>query len=266
MMIEKPLQFLRSLFTNVYFGAGLLLVAVLVCVGYLAVDRWLMPSYVRHDIYVSVPDVAYLPVEEAEAHLQSMDFRVEVESNRYNPQYPRDVVLDQNPDANVQVKPGRRIYLTINTGTTPESTVPTLVGVSLREALNRLNAAGLIAEDRDIRPDSIPHPYLNVVTKQFPEPGTIADEGSRVQVWYSTGPGTEYANVPAVTGMRADEASQFLLDRRLRSVILGGGAQPELDVSQMEVIRQSPEQGTRIKEGSEIRLFVEADREDDEPN
>ena len=261
-MLQNTRQFFASSITNPYLGIGLLLLGAILLGIYLIIDKSFMPTYVRHDAYVTVPDVHNLTVEDARATLSRIDLDVEVKSNRYNPQLPRDVVVDQNPDALEQVKPGRRIYITINTGASPESTVPSLVGISLKEAINRLNASGLRAEDSDIQPDSIPHPYNNMVTKQFPEPGKIVDEGARVRLWYSTGLGSNYVTVPNLVGMNAREAQGILLNRKLRSVVLGGNSAP--DIARMPIERQSHPEGTRLKEGSEIRLFVEKEAPEEE--
>ena len=256
--------YLRSLLTNPFLGLGLLLLIVVLGAGYLVFDKLLMPSYVGHDDFVTVPDVTNLEVEDAKLTLSRLDLPVEVESGRFNPDLPRNLVIDQNPEANVQVKPGRRIYVTINTGATPEATVPSLVGISVDEAKNRLNAAGLIAQNSDIRPDSIPSPHKNLVTKQFPQPGKIVEEGSRVRFWYSTGLGASLVTVPSVVGLTAREAQTVLLRQKIRSVVLGAGG--EEDVASLEIVRQTPSEGTRVKEGYEIRLFVPKAEEEEEQN
>lgn len=245
-----------SLITNKYFSIGLLLMVLLVGAGYFIFDRVLMPSYARFNVSVTVPKVTDLPIEDAEVLLQSQDLQVQVEPGRYNPKIPRNVVVDQNPKADMFVKPGRRVYLTINTGATPEVTVPSLEGISLTQAQNLLFAAGLNAERSDIRPDSIPHPDPNLVTRQYPSAGSIVEEGSRVRLWYSTGLGNKYVTVPSVKGMTAREAQQYLLSMKLRSLVLGASDYP--DRLNLTVYSQSKDEGTRLKEGYEIRLFVQA--------
>ncbi len=260
--IKRVWQSLLDLATNKFFIAGLLGLFVLMALGYLLIDRMLMPSYVGYNVSVTVPDVKEMPIEEARVLLEDMDLQTEVESGRYNPQLPRNVVVDQNPQPNMYVKPGRRIYLTINTGATPEVTVPSLEGISLTQAQNLLFAAGLKAEKSDIRPDPIPHQVSNIVTRQDPVPGAIVKEGDRVRIWYSTGLGNEYATVPEVTGLTAREAQRELLSLKLRSLVLGAGDYP--DPQSLIVNSQSHTAGTRLKEGSEIRLFVEIPSEEEE--
>ncbi len=243
-----------SLGTNKFFILGLLALILLVGAGYLLVDRVIMPSYARYNVSITVPDVNELPVEEAQLLLENMDLQAQVESGRYNPNLPRNIVVDQNPKANMFVKPGRRVYLTINTGSTPEVVVPSIEGISLTEAQNQLFAAGLKAEKSDIRPDSIPSKAKNLVTRQYPAPGTVLKEGSRVRIWYSTGLGNSYSTVPNVVGMTAREAKRTLLSLKLRSIVLGAGDYP--DPMSLIVNGQSQPDGTRLRQGDEIRLFV----------
>ncbi|MEZ4701879.1 MAG: PASTA domain-containing protein [Rhodothermales bacterium] len=256
-IVEHTWSYVKDLLTNKYFGIGLFGLIVLIGSGYFVFDKMLMPSIVGHQDQILVPDVSEMPVEQAEATLTQMNLEPRVESSRFNPKLPRDVVVDQSPRPNRTVKPGRRIYLTINSGSTPSVTVPDVEGISQVEALNRLAAAGLRAEPSDIRPDSIPHPHRGTITKQYPSAGTTLEEGSRVRLWYSTGLGDRFVVVPDLQGLTVREARQLLLARRLRSVVMG--APDDDDTASMTVIKQGYQAGTRLKEGHEIRLFVQTE-------
>ncbi len=246
------LRFTRSLFTNPYFWGGLLLLGLLGALAYLAIDTWLMPAYTRQDVAIAVPDVRHYPIDEAERLLTSLDLQVQREVQRFNPALERDVVLDQKPAPNTPVKPGRRIYLTVNSGTVPSVQVPNVEGLSLREARNRMRAVGLLATD--VRPDSIPSPAPNTVTRQDPPPGASVPQGTSVTLWYSTGLGETYVTVPDVTGLSIEEARRLLLTHRLRSVVLGASTE---DATALRIEKQSPDPGTRVREGFEVRLFVQ---------
>ncbi|MEM8488779.1 MAG: PASTA domain-containing protein [Bacteroidota bacterium] len=252
--VKNFFKSLLSLGTNKFFIFGLLALILLVGAGYLLVDRVIMPSYARHNVSITVPDVNELPIEEAQLLLENLNLQAHVESGRYNPNLPRNIVVDQNPKANMFVQPGRRVYLTINTGSTPEVTVPSIEGISLTEAQNQLFAAGLRAEKSDIRPDSIPFKVKNLVTRQYPAAGTVIEEGSRVRIWYSTGLGNSYSTVPNVVGMTARDAKRTLLSLKLRSIVLGAGEHP--NPMSLPVVVQGQAEGTRTRQGTEIRLFV----------
>ncbi len=256
-ILERTWLFVKDLLSNPYFGMGVIGLVAFIGIGYIVFDKLIMPNSVGHADQILVPDVSEMPVEQAKAVLEQLDLQARVESSRFNPKLPRDVVVDQSPRPNSAVKPGRRIYLTINSGSTPRVTVPDVEGISQVEALNRLAAAGLRSEPSDIQPDSIPHPHRGTITRQFPTDGTVLEEGSRVRLWYSTGLGDAFVAVPDLQGLSVREARQFLLARRLRSVVMGA---PDDDATAtMTVVKQGYPAGTRLKEGHEIRLFVQID-------
>jgi len=242
------MRFLKSLVSNPYLWGGLALMAAVAVSFYFVVDDAIMPAYTRHDVAIAVPDVTHLPFHEASNILASYNLQVEREEQRHNPDLARDEVVDQEPKAHALVKPGRRVYLTVNSGTIPMIVVPAVYNLSIREARNRMVTIGLSVTDEDVQPDSIPSPDPNTVTFQDPPAGTSVPLGSHVKLLYSTGLGDEYTSVPDVTGLEALEARQFLLDRRIRSVVIGGDS--------LRVQKQSPEPGTRVREGFEVRLFT----------
>lgn len=246
-------RFFRSLIQNKYFWGGLVVLVGLVLVLYLLVDRVALPSYTRQDTSVTVPSVLNQPFEQAQLELEERDLTVERVVQRYNANFPRDVVIDQNPPPNAQVKPGRHVYITVNSGELNRVLVPDLQGLSLREAVNRLRSGGL--QVSETLPDSIPAPNANTVTRQDPPPGDSLTEGSSVMLWYSTGLGQEYVTIPEVTGLSVSEAGQELRESNLRFVVIGG--EDGEDASEVTVQRQSREPGTRVREGFEIRLYLE---------
>jgi len=258
--LARSARYVRSLLSNGYLWAGLGTLIAVALILYVAVNYLVMPTYTRHDVTVAVPPVLNQSFEEAKSALEARDLRVERVTDRFNPDLPRDVIVDQNPRADEQVKPGRRVYLTVNTGQIPTVTVPSVEGMSLREARNQLQAHRLTVEER---PDSIPSPYRNTITRQKPTPGDSIREGSTVTLWYSTGLGEEYVTVPDVTGLLVQEARDRLLGRNLRSVVVGQRGEERFEgLGDPVVVRQSREPGTRVREGFEIRLFLGSNAED----
>lgn len=264
---RRTARYVKALLTNLYFWGGLALLGLLALGAYLFFDNVLMPEYTRYGVSVTVPEVTGQTLEEARTQLEERDLRVETLAETFNPSVPRGAVVEQNPLSGSSVKPGRRVYLTVNTGEQPMLQVPRVVDASLREARNRLQALGLTVGE--VQEDSLPSQYENVVTRQEPAAGDSLPKGAPVSLWYGTGLSEQYATVPDVTGMTVEEARQALLERRIRSVVVrpsegeDGSAQPspesgeQEDVSQMEVVRQSRAPDTRVRQGFEVRLYVE---------
>lgn len=238
----------RRLVTNLYFWGGLLGLGLLGGVFYLLMNLVVMPLYTRHDVAIAVPEVRNLPFTEAVAKLEAADLQAEQQVQRFNPDLPRDVVVDQNPAPNALVKPGRRIYLTTNSGLAPQVRVPPLEGTALREAKSRLQSVGLKVSAEIA--DSIPSPHPGTVTRQDPRPGTQLPQGSGVTLWFSTGLGDRYVPVPPLSGLTVTDALKTLADRKLRWVIIGAVTVPDTQT----VKWQSQEPGTSVREGFEVRI------------
>lgn len=229
---------------------------VLTGVIYLAFNSLIMPSFTRHGTSIEVPDVMNITSDDAAAMLEDAGLRTEQIILR-KPNLPRDVVIDQSPGPRSLVKPGRRVYLTVNTGDTTTVLVPRVETYGVRVASNMLAINDLIVGE--ILPDSIPSFYEDIVTLQQPAAGERVPPGTVVNLWYGTGLGDELVLVPDVTGLTAEDAQRTLLDVRLRSIVIGT---PE-DESEEEplILEQSHEPGTSVSEGFEIRLRYTRTRE-----
>ncbi len=247
---KRSFRYLKALLGNRYFWAGLGLLVVVLFVFYLMFNHLIMPAYTRYNATVEVPDVRNRTMEEARQILTERGLGVGQPLQRFDRERQPNVVLDQSPPPNASVKPGRLIYVTVNVGTIPPVTVPRVEGLSLREARNRLLADGLTIEAE--RPDSVPSPYNNTVTRQEPRAGATVNQGDGVRLWYSTGLGQRTVLVPDVTGLTLSEAQQLLLRRNLRSVVLDRDENED----DPTIVRQSREPGTRVREGFELRLFT----------
>lgn len=263
--LKAAFGWLRALLRNSYFWGGFGGLLLLAFAMYFLVDAVIMPSYTRHGVSVQVPDAENRSFEKAKQLVQSRDLTVRREIGPYNPNVARETVVDQNPPANSGVKPGRRVYLTVNAGEVPMVTVPELTGKSVREAKNRVSSLGL--EPGRIKPDSIPSPYPGTITRQDPEPDDSLKKGKTVDLWYSTGMGTDTVRVPSVVGQPVETAKSLLLRQKLRSFIVDPGrsnsapapSQSDTSATRRFIRRQARAPGTEVRAGTEIRLFTTDD-------
>lgn len=244
-----------SLLRDRLLWKGLLALVVLGLSGYVAIDYWLMPSYTRHGVAVSVPDTRNLPYEQAVRVLRRHDLQAERGAGPYDPSLPREIVLEQNPAAHQTVKPGRRVYLTVNSGQTPRLRMPNLENLSRRQAINQIEAHQL--QVGSVRIDSLPSPYKNTVTRQRPAAGDTIRHGAEVDLWISPGQGEQFVDVPDVRGIPFPQADSLLLLRhRLRTVLVSDTSGLPEDAP-LRIARQRPQAGASVREGSEIRVTVD---------
>ncbi len=216
-----------------------------------------MPKITRQGdhLLVAVPSVINRPPEQAKNNLEALGLHVVLETEQYNPAYPANVIVDQNPEPSALVKPDRHIYLTVNSGELRRVVVPNVFGLSIREAENRLRVQGLRIEEA--LPDSIPAPHRNTVTGQEPIAGDTLEAGASVTLWYSTGLGSEYSAIPDIVGMDIDQARDSLLARQLRAIVIGApDSLADPNAPDTLVLRQSPAPGTQVRAGSEVRLHI----------
>ncbi|MBP3227756.1 MAG: PASTA domain-containing protein [Bacteroidaceae bacterium] len=109
MRLSKYLNKIPGLFVGANCLGMLLLSAVLLAVGYYALQ-----SYTHHGETVVVPDVRGKSVKEAERLLRDAGLGVEVSDTDYVAAKRADIILEQSLAAGMTVKPERVVHLTIN--------------------------------------------------------------------------------------------------------------------------------------------------------
>lgn len=253
--IREFIEWAKPVVLSRYVGVTIVTLAILTLLVYGIVNGILMPWYTRHDTGISVPDVRGQLVEDAEAVLLDRELEVRRVVSQFVPSLPRNAVVEQDPKPNTVVKPGRRVYLRVNSGSVPMATVPSLRDMSLRQARSSLLAEKLTLGA--VLRDTIPSPYRNTVTRQDPPPGDSVTVGSAVDIWISSGLGSAVTTVPEIVGVPLAEAEAMLRSARLQFVVFddpdAGSADPN------SVVRVIPPEGSEIPEGSEVRMFVAPD-------
>ncbi|MBL7033829.1 MAG: PASTA domain-containing protein, partial [Candidatus Delongbacteria bacterium] len=120
----------------------LLLVALLVLTW--TMDTLVMPRYTRQTVGRVLPDVQNLNLLEAQRQLGHLQLQSVVDSRRSSLS-PAGTVIYQTPQPGIEVKPGRRIHLTVSSGRA-SLVLPKLIGRSSRQVELALNDAGLPLE------------------------------------------------------------------------------------------------------------------------
>lgn len=180
----------------------------------IALDVWIMPAYTNYDEGVTVPDVSRLSLQEAQSLLTSYGLRHEITDRRSNTAYPANYVIDQTPSPAEIVKPNRKVYLTVNTVSTPQVVVPKVVNLSLRNARIQLQNYGLELGTVSFESSR----FKSSVLRQSVAAGDTVAKGTVVDLTVSDGLGQKMVKIPDIIGMKLTEAQQ-----KLREVGLRGG-------------------------------------------
>jgi beta-lactam-binding protein with PASTA domain/predicted Ser/Thr protein kinase len=152
------------------------------------------------------------------------------------------------PDAGKMLVKGSKVWLNVASGPKPV-VVPTVVGESITQATNDLQALGFVVNPHFVDDQ---HP-ANQVIEENPKAGSKEPKGSTIDLKVSNGP--PQANVPDVTGETQDQAVQDLKGQGFDNV----QTQPVdvVDPSQDGVVQaQDPQGNTQAPTSTTVTLQV----------
>lgn len=139
-MRTKIPQAARYFFSKAFLkliGAILAVLTVLVFLTFM-----FLRFYTNHGESVEVPALKGLTTEEASRVLSESNLQMEVIDSVYDAKAVRGSIIEQTPVAGEFVKPGRAIYITINTVNKPLVAIPDVKDLSLRNARAMLESQG----------------------------------------------------------------------------------------------------------------------------
>lgn len=161
-----------------------LFAALIVLIAYLVLSMVFTGWYTRHGESIKVPKVAGMPAENARQLLEESNLEMLVIDSVYNEDLKPNTVVEQDPRPESSVKPGRKIYITVNTGIKPKVKVPKLINGSANLALVLLQNAGL----KIGRVDSVKSSFGNglVIRQKYRgsdiPPYTMLEKGSVIDI------------------------------------------------------------------------------------
>ena len=115
----------------------------LTVVGIIVLSSIAMMIITRHGTHRTVPDFTGTKIAQAERLADDNGLEIIINDSLFVPAYEGGIVLDQLPKGGVEVKAGRKVYVTINSFREKMVKVPYVAGRSLRQAKNMLEVAGL---------------------------------------------------------------------------------------------------------------------------
>jgi eukaryotic-like serine/threonine-protein kinase len=243
------IETLKNIFTSkkTYAAIGGVFAAGIVFA--LLMDFIIMPHYTNYNKGVTVPDVTKISLEEAEAQLEKYGLRHEILDRRAHSAYPANYIIDQSPSPRQIVKPNRKVYLTVNSDVTPQTEVPNVVGLHLRNAELQLENHGLTVGTISYESSR----FRNTILRQSVAPGDTVSRGTVINLAVSDGLGSRMVDVPDVEGMRLSEAQQAITRAGLRVGEIR--FQPSRDYTPNTVISFTPNE-EQLTEGESLLLIV----------
>jgi len=224
---------------------------IMVLIG--GITFWLS---VRAAEEVLVPDVEEKDLISALIELQEKELypRLQV---RYSADYEKGTVIEQKPASGSIVRVGRRIILTVSRGPVIDR-VEDYVGQKLDDV--RIHLQTLFASYRALLKIKEPISYAfdpepaGTILAQKPEPGTVIDSVTELELVVSRGPKGELVTVPDFVEMDFQDAIAQLSGLNLPFVFSVRRAEAEEEPG--FVVSQTPEAESDVPYGSVIQLVM----------
>ncbi|QKZ14596.1 PASTA domain-containing protein [Spirosoma sp. KUDC1026] len=242
-------------FADLLIHLGLIL--ALLAALFLAFFFVYLPFTTNHGQTITVPDVTKLSLDEMQNILNDRDLRYEVSDCTFVAGALPLTIVQQYPRANMKVKEGRKIYITITKRVAPMVSMPKLTDLTDRSAELNLRSLGLEIGERIYVPDVAKNSVLRqLYNGKEIIPGTPVPKGAKIDLEVGDGLGNTMFAVPDVVGKPLDEAKLTIQGSSLKVGTIIPVDDPEKEVG--TVVRQRPEAraGERIRVGETMDLWV----------
>ncbi len=205
---------------------------------------------------VLVPAVENKELVSALMELQEKELypRVQV---RYSSDYERGTIIEQKPAFGAIVRAGRRVTLTVSRGPVIDR-VEDYVGQKLEDVSIHLQT--LFASYRALLKIKEPVSYVfdpapaGTILAQKPEPGTVIDSVTELELVVSRGPKGELVTVPDFIDMEFQDAIAQLSNSNFPFVFAVRRAEAGEEAG--VVVSQTPEEDSEVPYGSVIQLTM----------
>lgn len=258
-----------------------LIIAIASGIGLLVIFFYsYLPAYTNHGETVTVPDLEGLAKGELNEYLVKRNLEYEVlPDSGYSTEYPPNHVLKQFPAAYTKVKENRKVFLTLNAENPPEVKMPYLIEGSVKNAQLVLKSYNLLLGNIKYVPDLAQNAVLeqswNGETydeddKEKLQEGIYIPKGSKINLVVGDGLGDRTFEMPYLQELSLEEAEIVLIGTGLK---LGSTLIKDMETdkyrkyqyddpeevfsaSELEVTRQSPEEGNQVRIGGEVDVWV----------
>ena len=223
-----------------------------------------LKSYTLHGESLEVSNYEGFLLSELDGLFSSDRLNYEIIDSVYSSKHEPGAVISQDPLPESLVKPGRKIYLTVNAMTPPSVTMPELRDMTLRQAVSRIRSYGLEVDTMIYRPAMCEKCVIDMMYKgKKLEKGRKLDKGAKVTLIVGAGQSMEKIQIPQLYGMRKDEVTLKLTELGLLEgfVTYDETIETAEDSANAVLFRQSPKpmRGEYIHLGQSIDLNFTTD-------
>lgn len=238
----------------------LMAICVIIVVSY--VVSLMLNLFTRHGQKHAVPNLIGMTVNEAQDMVSKADLEFVVIDSLFVPKSKPGSIVDQSPKAEMGVKSGRKIFITINSLRPKTEEIPYVAGFSLRQAKNKLESKGFEIEQLIYQPDMATN---NVLSQSWNGKRIGANDhikaelGSAITLIVGRDSIAPMPMVPKLIGRTLREAKSRLWENgfNVGEIKYEIGIKPD-DYDTALIYKQMPSQEARNQFGSNVDLWFTA--------
>ncbi len=225
----------------------------------------------RHGNVIKVPSLLGMNIEDARHEAHDKELNIIVRDSIFDVNLPGGTIVDQLPRTSevrdVTVKPGRKIYVTINAYNRRMVEVPYVAKQTLRQALNQLERSGLTIKELIYEADMTSTDYVlreSVEEHEVTPTSSIKTAvGTGVTLTVSYHRDEQYTTVPRLVGLNLQQAKNSIWDSGLNvgKVVYDESVEDLIARRTTRVYKQSQSLGTSLRRGSEVTLYLTCNME-----
>ncbi|MEU8624023.1 Stk1 family PASTA domain-containing Ser/Thr kinase [Streptomyces sp. NPDC048669] len=204
--------------------------------------------YINSGQFTHVPSVLGQSEQAAKGRLSDAGLEVKGVERAYSDTVDRGKVINSDPKPAARIRGNGSVTLVVSRG--PEIVkVPDVEGIALAEAKRKLTKAGLVPgmTTKEFSEDA----EAGEVVRTDPEAGAERHADSAIAIVVSKG---SPVDVPDVTGLSVEDATDALDDEGLKAKVLPGRVNSPQDAG--DIAEQSPAEGQEAAEGDTVTLTV----------
>lgn len=223
----------------------------------------------RHNETIIVPDFVGMTIEDARGVAKDKDLNIVVRDSIFDVDLPGGTIVDQLPGTSdvrdVTVKPGRKIYVTINAYSRRQVDVPYVAKQTLRQALNQLERSGLTVEELVYEADMTSTDYVEKQVVAGREVKSTSKRsvpiGTGVKLYVTYHREDQNSITPRIIGLSLAKAKSTLWDHgfNVGKIIYDESVTDVIERRKARVYKQSVAIGSSRRRGSKVDIYLTAD-------
>ena len=261
-------SFCKGFYKHFKITSHIIFIAIF-CMLLVVVLYFGLKSGTRHNKTIVVPNFVGKTIDEARGIAEGKDLNIVVRDSIFDVDLPGGTVVDQLPGTSdvrdVTVKPGRKIYVTINAYSRRQVDVPYVAKQTLRQALNQIERSGLTVDKLVYEADMTSTDYVEkqVVSGKEVNPTTkrSVPVGTGVTLYVTYHRDDQYTIAPRIVGLPLAKAKSTLWDHGLNvgKIVYDESVNDIIERRTARVYMQSSNIGTSLRRGSKVDIYLSAD-------